>query len=207
HLVEEDCDIHRARLRHAVIALPGAVILVPLPDVAGEGRLGVDLELMHVDLLAEDLFDRLDHAWMGAEHAERLLIEMGGNGRARRAAFLAPDLWSVGVVDGDGLARQEIDLLLAEQLGKKQPAFAVEMIDLLLGQSHDFLLEFFERLALRCRACSMSVCFELRLAGAEVKITLRDAPSRCDKTPRAPARTSSGGSLQSVRFSRRKPPD
>src|SRR5664280_1699171 len=37
HLVEEYRDVHGAWLRHAVVALPGAVILVPLPDVAFEG--------------------------------------------------------------------------------------------------------------------------------------------------------------------------
>ena len=97
--------------RHAVVALPGAVILVPLPDVAGEGRFGVDLELVHVDLLAEDLLDRIDHARMRAEQAERLVVEMRGKGGARRAALLAPDLGAVGVVDVHRLARQEVDLL------------------------------------------------------------------------------------------------
>ena len=113
HLVEEDRDVHRARLRHAVVALPGAVILVPLPDVAGEGGFGVDLVLVHVDLLAEDLLDRIDHARMRAEQPERLVVEMGGKGGARRAALLAPDLRALGVVDALGLARQQRDFLAA----------------------------------------------------------------------------------------------
>src|SRR6185312_11128548 len=36
NLVEEDGDVHRPRLGHAVVARPGAVILMPLPDVALE---------------------------------------------------------------------------------------------------------------------------------------------------------------------------
>src|SRR4051794_33941523 len=92
HLVEKDRDVHRPRLWHAVVALPGAVILVPLPDIAGESRFGVDLVLMHVDLLAKDLLHRIDHARMGAEQPKRLVVEMRGKGGARRAALLTPYL-------------------------------------------------------------------------------------------------------------------
>ena len=42
HLVQEYRDVHCARLGHAVVARPGAVILMPLPDVALEGGLGVE---------------------------------------------------------------------------------------------------------------------------------------------------------------------
>src|ERR1700687_5200303 len=99
HLVEEDRDVHRPRLGHAVVAFPGAVILVPLPDIAGEGRFGVDLVLVHVDLLAEDLLHRIDHARMRAEQAEPLVVWVGGKGGARPPALLPPHLRSLGVVD------------------------------------------------------------------------------------------------------------
>src|SRR6202035_4928600 len=99
HLVEEDRDVHGARLWHAIVTLPGAVILMPLPDVAGEGRFGVDLVLVHVDLLAIDLLHRIDHARMRAEQPERLVVEMGSKGGARRAALLPPNLRPLGVVD------------------------------------------------------------------------------------------------------------
>ena len=69
-LVEEHRDVHRPRLRHAVVARPGAVILVPLPDIAVEGRLGVDLVLVHVELFAEQLLDRLDQPRMRRPAAE-----------------------------------------------------------------------------------------------------------------------------------------
>src|SRR5216683_1759147 len=55
-LVEKHRDVHRPRLRHAVVARPDAVILVPLPDVAVEGGLGVELVLMHVELFAKAVF-------------------------------------------------------------------------------------------------------------------------------------------------------
>src|SRR5207247_798365 len=104
-----------------------------------EGGFGVDLELMHVDRLAEELLDRLDHAGMGAERAEGFVIEMRGKGGARRAALLAPNLGPVGVVDANRLAREIIHFLGAEQLGQKQPAFAVEEFDLLRRQFHGVL--------------------------------------------------------------------
>ena len=91
---------------------------------------------MHVDLLAEDLLHRVDHARMRAEQPERLVIEMGGKGGARRAALLAPHLGTLFVVDALRFARQQAHFLGAEQLGKKQPALAVEIVDLLLGQVH-----------------------------------------------------------------------
>src|SRR6202158_1953775 len=115
HLLEEDLDVHCAGLRHAVVALPGAVILVPLPDIAGESRFGVDLVLMHVDLLAEDLLHRIAHARMRAEQPKRLVVEMRGKGGARRAALLAPYLRAVGVVDALRLARPQLNFLAAEQ--------------------------------------------------------------------------------------------
>src|ERR1700724_581737 len=79
-LVEKDRDVHGARLGHAVVAGPGAVVLVPLPDVALERRLGVDLELVDVDALAEQLHERLDQARMVRHQPERLVVGVGGKG-------------------------------------------------------------------------------------------------------------------------------
>jgi len=47
-----------------------AVVLVPLPHVAVEGLLAVDLELVHVHVLAEQLDDRLHHARMARQLGE-----------------------------------------------------------------------------------------------------------------------------------------
>src|SRR3546814_15212401 len=38
HVLEEKRNVHRTRRRHQIVARPGAVILMPLPDVAVEGR-------------------------------------------------------------------------------------------------------------------------------------------------------------------------
>jgi hypothetical protein len=77
---------------------------------------------------------------MRAEQAERLVIEMGCEGGAWRAALLAPHLRTFGIVDARGLMCQQGYFFGAEQLRQEQPAFAVEVVDLLLGQSHGFLL-------------------------------------------------------------------
>src|SRR3546814_19175345 len=77
HVLEEKRDVHRPRLRHQIVARPGAVVLMPLPDVAVEGRLGVDLVLMHVDGAVEYLHDGVDQARMPAEPPEGL-VEGGG---------------------------------------------------------------------------------------------------------------------------------
>src|SRR5665213_248406 len=116
--------------------MPSSRFQVPLPDVAGEGGFCVDLVLVHVDLFAEDLLHRIDHARVGAEQPERLVVEMGGKGGARRAALLAPYLGALGVVDALRLARQQRHFLGAEQFRQEQPALAVEVVDLLLGQFH-----------------------------------------------------------------------
>src|SRR5579871_1755509 len=107
HLVQKYRDVHGARLRHAIIAFPGAVILMPLPDLAREGGFGVDLELMHINRLAKELLDWPDHARMFAEDAKSFVIKMGGKSRARRPAFLAPDLGPLFGVDCLRLAFQE----------------------------------------------------------------------------------------------------
>jgi hypothetical protein len=109
---------------------------VPLPDVAGEGVFGVDLVLVHVDFFAKNLLDRIDHARMGAEQAKRLVVEMGRKRGARRAALFAPDFGALLAVDRLGLVPEQFDLLRAEQLGQKQPAFGVETFNLLRREFH-----------------------------------------------------------------------
>src|SRR4029434_6384665 len=94
---EEDRDVHGARLGHAVVALPGAVVLMPLPDLTIEGRLGVDFELMHVDRFAEELLERLDEAGVAAESGEGLVVGVGRKGRAWRSRLFAPDFLPVAV--------------------------------------------------------------------------------------------------------------
>ena len=149
HLVEEHGDVHCARLGHTIVALPRAIVLMPLPDITGEGGFGVDLVLMHVELFAEHLLDGLDHAGMCAEETERFIVGVCGKGRARRAALLAPDFRPLFSVDALGFLAQKIDFLGREELRQQQPAFGVKLIELFVGESHRFLL-------IDCWACCCS---------------------------------------------------
>src|SRR6476646_10428440 len=67
---------------------------------------------------------------------------MGRKSGTRRAALLAPYFRAFGVVDGLSLARQQRHFFSAEQFGQEQPTLAIEVLDLLLGQFHGFLLAF-----------------------------------------------------------------
>ena len=127
HLVEEHRDVHGQRLGHGVVALPGAVVLVPLPHLAVEGGLGVDLVLVHVDRAAEHLLDRPDQAGMAAQPAERLRVGVRGEGGARRTAALPPHLLAVHGVDRVRLGAQHRRLCRGEHLGQEQVAVPVEL--------------------------------------------------------------------------------
>jgi len=135
-LVHEHRDVHGPRFRHAVIARPGAVILVPLPDVPLEGRLGVDLVLVHVEPFAEHLLDRPDQPRVMAEEPKGLVVGVRGKGGARCAGLLAPHLLTVGGVNRLGLVAQGGHLLLGEAIGEEQIAFFSELPELLLAQRH-----------------------------------------------------------------------
>ena len=123
-------------LRHAVVALPGAVILVPLPDVALEGGLGVELELVDVDLLAEQLPQRLDQARMARQQAEHFAEGVRGEGGARGAGLLAPDFLAVELEDVLGFHAQQRDLFLGEAIGEEDVALFVEGSKLLGVELH-----------------------------------------------------------------------
>ena len=119
---------------------PRRVVLVPLPDVAVELGLRVDLVLVHVELLTEHLFDRRDHARMTTEQRERLVVGVRRERRARRTALLAPDLGTVRAEHLRRLLAQHADFLCREKIGQQQPAFVLELLHLRVGQSHLALL-------------------------------------------------------------------
>ena len=103
---------------------------MPLPDVALEGRFGIELELMHVDLFAEQLAQRLDHPRMAGEQAERLVEGVRGKGGARRAGLLAPHFLAVEFQDRLGIVAQQRDFFLAKTVREEQIALLVEFFQL-----------------------------------------------------------------------------
>ena len=138
-LVQEHRDVHRARLRHAVVARPGAVILMPLPHVAFESGLGIELELVDVDVLAEDLPHRLDQPRVPGEESEYIAEGMRGEGRSRRAGFFPPDLLPVERKDALGFVAQKRDLFLAETIREEEKTLLFKFADLFGAEVHAFL--------------------------------------------------------------------
>ena len=98
---------------------------MPLPDVALERSLGIDLELVDVDAFAEQLLQRLDQARVMRHQPERLVVGVGGEGGARRTGLLAPDL-AIAAENVLRLVAQDRDLLLGEAIRKEQVTLLVE---------------------------------------------------------------------------------
>src|SRR5439155_25296023 len=137
HLVEEDRDVHRSGLGHLVVGVPGAVVLVPLPDVSVERLLAVDLELVHVHVFAEQLRDRLYHAGVARQLGERVAIHVRRKiGAHHIAGLLADVLWPALSVEPRNLVGENFDFFRLEQAGKEEIALAVEPLLLLLGELH-----------------------------------------------------------------------
>jgi hypothetical protein len=121
---------------HAVVARPGAVVLVPLPNVTLERRLGVELELVDVDVLPERLPQRFDQPRMMRQQAKHLVVFVRREGGARRAALLAPDFLAMLAENLVGAAAHQGDLFFGEAIGKEAVALLVELAQLLGGQIH-----------------------------------------------------------------------
>src|SRR5262249_47965261 len=128
---------HRPGLGHLVVVEPGAVVLVPLPDVAVEGHLAVDLELVHVHVLAEEVPDRLHHAWVARQLGERVAVHVRREvGAHHVAGLLAHGLRPALRVQSWDLVDEDLDLLVPEQARKVEIAIPIEPLCLLLGELH-----------------------------------------------------------------------
>src|SRR5262249_35759564 len=98
--------------------------------VALERGLGVELELMDVDVLAEQLAERLDQPRMTSEQPERLVEGVRRKGGARRAGFFAPHLLAARVPGCLRVAAQQCDLFLGKAVREEQIALLVEFFEL-----------------------------------------------------------------------------
>jgi hypothetical protein len=144
-LGEEERDVHRLRLGHVVVVVPGGIVLVPLPHRAVEGRLRVDLELVHVELFGlQDLRHGFDEARVPGEPlVDRIPCLHVPAGARRGGAFLACDLRAVLREHRRNFRIQNIDLFLAEHVRQEEVAFAVEFLELGGGEPHRFLQQRF----------------------------------------------------------------
>ena len=137
HRVEVDGEVHGPRLRHQVVPRPGAVVLVPLPDVAVEGGLGVDLELVDVDRPAEHLHRRLHQARVAREPPVGVAVGVDAEGGAHGAALpLAHDLGALAREDRRQRGTQHGHLLCREELRQEEKALAVQGLALPGGEHH-----------------------------------------------------------------------
>src|SRR5215472_6188898 len=136
-LVQKDRHVHRPRLGHVVVALPGSVVLVPLPHVAIERHLAVDLELMHVHRFTEELHDRFHHPRMSSEPREWSAVQMRGEIRAHRVtAFLAHVLRPMLRIERRHFVAERLDLHGAEMARKEKIALTLERLKLCIGELH-----------------------------------------------------------------------
>ena len=83
HLVEEDVEVEGEGFRHPVRAVVGGEVVVPLPHVPGESGLGVHLDLLDVELLAEELARRRDEP--GVAHHPR--VDLASKVQAHRGSY------------------------------------------------------------------------------------------------------------------------
>src|SRR5471032_421851 len=155
HLVDEHREVHGPRLGHVIIGFPGAIVLMPLPDVAVERGLSVDLELMDVGLVLEELLGRLDEAGTVDQRLEHRMIGVHGEGGAHHVAgLLAHILFAALLEDAGDLRLQDRRFLGREVVREEEIAFLVEVLELLLCELHCFLLSCRSLLAFTPRARS-----------------------------------------------------
>src|ERR1700722_4840650 len=129
---DEQRDVHGARRRHVVVVEPGGVILVPLPHRAIERRLGVDLELVHVEPVgAKELHAGLDQARMARQNLEYRVPGLDVEGAARRSGILLVDhLRPLLREDARQLVADERHLFGRKHRGQEQIALFLEFRDL-----------------------------------------------------------------------------
>ena len=137
HVVEEQGDVHGPGLGHRVVAHPGAIVLVPLPLVAVERRLGVDLELVDVDVAVDELAHRLDEPRVPGQAAKRRVVGVGGECRpGGLAVLLTHHFAAVEGIDFRRRAPQQGDLGRTEGVGQEQVAGVLELPGLGVGELH-----------------------------------------------------------------------
>ena len=110
---------------------------MPLPDIAFESHLSIDLELVHVKLLAKQIFNRLNHAGMTRQFGERLAVQMRREiGSDRVLAFFAHIERFLTAVEARNLFNHHTGLFRTEKSGEKQIALFVKLGVLLWGKYH-----------------------------------------------------------------------
>ena len=131
HVVQKDGHVHRALGGHHVVVEPGAVVLVPLPHIAFKGHLAVDLELVHVELFAKQIFHGLNHAGVTRQFGKGLAVHVCCKvGAHRIAAFFTHVVGFTAFIKLGHCIGEGFGFFGCEEAGEEQITFAVELFEL-----------------------------------------------------------------------------
>ena len=138
HLVEEDVQVERQWLRRTVFVVVRCEVVVPLPLLTGEGFLGVDLDLLDVEVaVVEDLLCRHDEARVAHQAGEQRVAEVQPHGRAHHVAgSLAEVLCATLGEEAGQTCRDGVDLVVGEHSWEHDHAGAVERRQLTFVEEH-----------------------------------------------------------------------
>jgi hypothetical protein len=96
-IVEEQVEVERQRLGDAVLRVMGGEVVVPLPGLTRGGGLGVDLDLLDIELVGtENLPGGLDEPRVMAETGENIVPKVEAHHRPDLMTRLLSDVrWGV----------------------------------------------------------------------------------------------------------------
>src|SRR5262249_18732890 len=137
-LVEEHVEVQGQRIGHAVLRVVRGEVVVPLPRLAGERYLGVDLRLLDVELIRpEDLPRGLHESRVPAETRIDLAAEMEAHGRPDLHAGLLADV-TRGLLGEQArdLRAEDVDLRGGEEPGEDQETLRLEVRQLGRREPH-----------------------------------------------------------------------
>ena len=142
HIVQKNGYVHGPFGGHHVIVEPSAVVLVPLPYIAFKSHLAVDLELVHVQLLAKQVLNRRNHARVSGQFRKRFAVHMRCKIRANRVLALFTHIERFATaVEARNFFHHDACLFWVEQTREKQIAFFVKLLVLRLRKFHGMVLK------------------------------------------------------------------
>jgi hypothetical protein len=131
HIVEEDVQIDGQRLGHAVLAVRGRKVVMPLPGFSLEGCLDVHFDLLGVETVAEELDRRLEQARMVFQPIVGFPAYMESHrGTHLAAQILAYIGRTILTEDGNEDSAQHLHLREREEVWHHQKSLALELFDL-----------------------------------------------------------------------------